>query len=153
MRNRFLILLVTFFTLTSCDKEDDHQIKNTETSVSNSKQVNCDLKTIISAELYKNDLNNSLSINSIILDENCLKVSYSSSGCDGNTWEIQLIDSGEVLESDPVQRNLKLSLKNDELCLFEITKEVSFDLSNLKGDGDRSVLHIKNWNTPIIYKY
>ena len=92
-------------------------------------------------------------INSLKITENCLKINFSSSGCSGDTWELKLIDSEDILESNPVQRNLRLSLKNEELCLAFITKELSFDISNLQVDGNQVQLNITNSDDEILYEY
>lgn len=77
---------------------------------------NCDIKTIESAEQYVNAAADQLEINSLSISDNCLKINFSSGGCSGDTWQLKLIDSEDILESIPPQRNLRLSLKNEELC-------------------------------------
>ena len=52
---------------------------------------------------------------------------------------MKLIDSGSVAESLPPQRSLKLTLENEEVCLAQITKTISFDVHELEVDGEVSV--------------
>lgn len=153
MGKRILIVLITMFVLMSCDKDDDNSVKTAKTEMNDVRLVSCGFKVLIDSELYRVGSDSPLVINNLELKDNCLKVNYSSGGCNGDTWEIQLIDSGGVSKSNPVQRYLKLSLKNEEECEAYITKEISFDISNLKDNGESSVLNIEKWNTPIVYKY
>ena len=126
----------------SCSNDDD-----------NGNQNNCDFETIISAEQYQNAPNDQIEINSLDINDNCLKINFSSSGCDGNNWELKLIDSGDIMESNPPQRNLRLSLKNEESCEAYITKELTFDITNLKVDGNKVQLNILSSEENILYEY
>ena len=49
---------------------------------------NCNKVVITSSELYTNAPADQMTINSLDLNENCLNISFSSSGCDGSTWEV-----------------------------------------------------------------
>ena len=44
-----------------------------------------------------------------------------------------------------------ISFKNEELCNAYITKEMTFDISNLQVDGDKVQLNITNCNENILY--
>lgn len=138
---KILILISIGITILSCSNDD---IENSN---------NCDFETIISAEQYGNAPSDQLSINSLEINGNCLKINFSSSGCSGDTWELKLIDSEAILESNPPQRVLRLSLKNEEACLAYITKELTFDISNLQVDGKKVQLNITNSEDNILYKY
>jgi hypothetical protein len=137
-----LILILIGIAFFSCSSDDD-----------NGNQNNCDFGAIISAEQYTNAPADQLEINNLTTNGNCLKINFSSGGCDGNTWELKLIDSGDIMESNPPQRNLRLSLKNEELCEAYITKELTFDISNLKVDGNKVQLNIINSDENILYEY
>lgn len=139
---KVLILILIGIAFFGCSSDDD-----------NGNQNNCDFGTIISAEQYTNAPADQLEINNLTINDNCLKINFSSGGCDGNTWELKLIDSGDIMESNPPQRNLRLSLKNEELCEAYITKELTFDISNLKVDGNKVQLNIINSDENILYEY
>ncbi len=141
MKLKVLFISVVFFGLLACNNDDDTGSKI------------CDNSTLISPEAYANETTAAFNINSMEIQDSCLKISISSSGCGGNSWELKLIDSGDVLESMPPQRNLRLSLKNNEICLAIVTKEVTFDISNLKVDGGQVQLNIVNSDAKILYKY
>ena len=139
---KVLILILIGIAFFGCSSDDD-----------NGNQNNCDFGTIISAEQYTNAPADQLEINNLTINDNCLKINFSSGGCDGNTWELKLIDSGDIMESNPPRRNLRLSLKNEELCEAYITKELTFDISNLKVDGNKVQLNIINSDENILYEY
>lgn len=139
-----ILLLHTLFGLSFLSFKTDNFTQNSS---------HCDLKTIIDSEQYLNAPSDRLSINSLEIEDNCLTIRFSSGGCGGLTWEVKLIDEGIILESNPSQRNLRLSLKNDELCEAYRTKTISFDISNLQIPGNRVVLNITNDDSKILYKY
>ena len=82
----------------------------------------------------------------------CFQVKFSAPGCDGSSTKMRLIDSGVIKESNPVQRDLKLVLDNEELCLAIFTNEVSFDLSPLRSP-DENVIQINLEGEQYIYSY
>ena len=146
MKNRILIISILLLGIFACSNNDDNNNNNDEIS-------NCDLETVISPELYANAPNDFIAINSIEIIEDCLIIDYGASGCSGDTWEIMLVDSGDILESEPLQRNLRVSLNNSELCLAYFTKETTFDISNIQVDGNQVLLNIENYDTQILYEY
>ena len=139
---KILILTLIGLTILSCSNDDD-----------NDNPVNCDFETVISAEQYANAPSDQLTINSLAINYNCLKINFSASGCSGDTWELKLIDSEDILESLPPQRNLRLSLNNEEPCEAYITKELTFDISNLQVEGTQVQLNITNSDENILYEY
>lgn len=116
-------------------------------------EFNFDSETLISPEQFENAPADQLTINSLEIDCDNLKINFSSSGCSGDAWEVKLIDSGAILESFPPQRNLRLSLKNNEACLAYITKELTFNISNLQVGGSQVQLNITNSGETILYRY
>jgi hypothetical protein len=115
--------------------------------------IPCDKPTIISAEEFNNAPNDEVQINSLEILENCLTVNFSASGCDGNTWIVELYDADEVLETEPLQRRLRFSLQNNELCEAYITKEISFNIINLQVNANQVLLNITNSDDQILYEY
>lgn len=139
MKNKkfLLLLLVGVFSCSS-----NHEPQNI-----------CNFKTIISKKQYTNLKSDSFKINSLSINDNCLTINFTSSGCSGDSWGVSLIDSEAILESNPAQRNLKLILKNNEACLAIVTKELTFDISNLQTKSNNVILNISNYNQSILYKY
>ncbi|QIA08645.1 hypothetical protein [Draconibacterium halophilum] len=115
-------------------------------------KLSCDQRVIISPEEYENAPNDPFSITEITITADCLNIRYSASGCDGNTWKIKLIDSGNIAESYPFQRTLRLSLDNNEACRAVIGKDISFDIKDLQIVGDdKVILHVSG--EEILYEY
>ncbi|MBQ4802635.1 hypothetical protein J8L88_07170 [Aquimarina sp. MMG015] len=141
MKN-ILVLLLIGVTILSCSNDDD---------VAN--PTNCDFTTLVDASEYEDAPSDQVTINSVAIADNCLKVNFGASGCDGNTWELKLIDSESVFESNPPQRNLRLSLKNEEACQAFITQELDFDISNLQVEGNQVLLNITNSDQTVLYEY
>ena len=133
-----LVLLVAIFS--SCTKENDAE-------------VNCGSQVVISTDEYNTAPNGQLTIDNLELNGDCLTINFSSGGCSGDTWELKLIDAAIILESNPPQRNLRLSLKNEESCLAYITEEISFDLKDLQIDGNEILLNMTNSGDQILYEY
>lgn len=113
----------------------------------------CDQNVIINQGQYKNGPADLLTIQSAEISGDCLTIKFGAGGCDGKSWEVKLFDSGEVLYSDPPQRNIRLSLRNKELCEAYLTREISFDLSALQVNGNRLLLNLSNSGTQVAYTY
>lgn len=140
---KILILILIGIAVLSCSSDDDDGNQN-----------NCDFETIISAEQYENAPSDQLNVNSLEINGNCLKINFSASGCDGNSWIVKLIDSEQIMESNPIQRNLRLSLENNEDCTAVPNKTLTFDISELQiQDDNRVYLNITNSDDQILYEY
>lgn len=113
----------------------------------------CDQKVMINKGQYKNGPSDLLTIQKAEISGDCLTIRFGASGCDGKSWEVRLIDSGEVLYSDPPQRNIRLSLRNKEMCEAYLTREISFDISDLQVNGNKLLLNLSNSGTQIAYSY
>lgn len=116
---------------------------------------NCDKQSqIIDTEAYNNLTTTNYTITGIALNENCLDVTISSSGCSGINWQMDLFSTDNLPDSFPLQRNLKLLLINEEACLAVITKTVSFDLTPLQIAGqDQITFNLEGWDEQIVYQY
>lgn len=112
----------------------------------------CDQNVIISPTEYENAPNDPLTIMEMTINGDCLNIKFAASGCDGDTWIVKLIDSGNIAESYHCQRTLRLSLNNDELCDAVPTKEISFDIKDLQIiDDNKLILHVSG--EEILYEY
>ncbi|PZD76815.1 hypothetical protein DNG35_10685 [Mesonia sp. K7] len=130
---------------TSCSNDDDNGTPPVN---------NCDFDTIISDDLYANAPSDQLSITDLSILDDCLQITFSASGCDGNSWVVKLIDSGEISDSSPAQRDLRLSLENNEACTAVPSKTYTFDISELQIPNDSEVnLNITNSDDQILYEY
>ncbi len=86
-------------------------------------------------------------------DGDCLKVIFASKGCNGDSWTVQLIDSGTPEASDPPKHTLRLSLENSESCESNITKEVLFDVSGLQEGNSSVIFQLHNSNFELEFEY
>ena len=116
----------------------------------------CGKDVIISAIEYENAPDDHVEITEMKIKGNCLKIKFWASGCDGNSWIVELIDWGNYDKSLPPQTTLRLSLDNKEACRAVITKEVSFNLKPIKEyfrhHGTKSI-YLNILGKAILYEY
>ena len=141
MKKLLVLILIGLIFFSCLNSDNEESLKD------------CDFETLINSQQYANTNSDQFTINSLAIKDDCFTINFRSSGCDGNSWELKLIDSGAVAESLPPQRDLKLSFKNEEACLAYLTKEITFDISNLQVDGQQVLLNIININESILYEY
>jgi hypothetical protein len=112
-----------------------------------SSNESCGPSALIVTDLPFGNINtNNYQITAVALNEDCLSITISSSGCDGSQWQTNLFSDDE--------RNLKLELTNPEVCLAIVSKTVIFDLRLLRVSGQNQVtLNIAGWPTPVVYNY
>ena len=140
-------LIILFFLIVSCDKNDDNSIECSDSG-------DCDKCIIINRDLYNETSTNNYTIQTIKVSQDCLEIEYASSGCDGNSWEIDLVDLGAISETAIPQRDLKLKLINIEDCEAFITRTISFNLEPLQlNNYDAINLKIADFNDLIRYEY
>jgi hypothetical protein len=115
---------------------------------------NCDQVVIIDEDFYNSlSSENFTFIDAEIIDD-CLSITIGASGCDGNSWNFNLIDSGAIAESSPEQRYLKFQLENNEDCLAVFERSVSFDLNPIQIEGSHEIiLNIEGLEPTLNYKY
>jgi hypothetical protein len=114
----------------------------------------CGTAVIINTLKYSNTAINNYNISAAVIEGDCLKISFGSGGCSGNTWVMELVDADAVFDSNPPQRQIKLALTNHELCNAAFSKTVSFDISGLKVWGSNSViLKLAGFNGSLVYHY
>ena len=137
-------ILMLCIALTGCSEDDDNQRPTSS---------DCDMDVIVSSTQFQDAPADLVSIDELTIDGDCLNISFSSSGCDGNSWEVKLIDAEAIAESLPPQRDLRLSLRSNEVCQAVISKEISFDISALQVDGNQVFLNFANNGGRILYEY
>lgn len=141
MKTLNLLLTITFINLFffACQKDDA--------------LIKCYQQVIVSTVEYNNAPNDPLEINKLEIIDDCLTINFSAGGCNGDSWELKLIASEGALYSQPPQRNVRLSLKNNEACEKYITKEITFNIAELQEDGNQIMLNITNSGEQISYEY
>jgi len=142
------IILLTFFTsllLSSCTLLD--RFDNIDGPDTNPKT--CDENVVVDSDKYLNGPKDYHVIENVSVDGDCLEITFASSGCSGSSWVYELVDADLIMESYPIQRNIRLSLKNTEMCEAFITKTVSFDVSALKAGNEVVILHLDGYDESI----
>ena len=140
-----LLLILTLIHILSCNSEDDNStIEN-----------NCDFTSEIILEEDFNALSTSnYAITEVELNDDCLEITFSASGCGTDLWEENLYSTDASYNVFPLQRDVKIELINEELCLAVFQKTVSFDLTPFQIDGQSDLpLNITGWNEQITYGY
>ena len=140
-----LLFILTLTHILSCNLEDDNSnIEN-----------NCDFTSEIILEEGFNAINTSnYSITEIELIDDCLEITFGSSGCGTDLWEENLYSTDAFYNVFPLQRDVKMELINNEACLAVFQKTVSFDLTPFQIDGQSDLpLNINGWNEQITYEY
>jgi len=113
----------------------------------------CNVAAIVSDSEFDSAPQSDLVINSLEIIGNCLTISISASGCDGDSWEVNLFGSEATLRSLPPQRTMLLSLNNQELCEAVITRSFTFDVTTTQ-DGLGSIwLNFLKSEERILYNY
>jgi hypothetical protein len=141
IRKRVMLLLLGFLLMNiQCEEDDTIPLPY------------CNGEMVIDASVF--ETSESHPIVSAMIDGNCLEIVITASGCDSNNWTMLLIDAGVILESSPPQRNLKMALYNDEVCLAVFDKADFFDIRSLRIDGENEVfLNIEGLESQLLYTY
>ena len=135
------IAIVLGFLLANCEKTKDDTFNN------NDRTIIVDKILFINAPDDEFDFANVQIINDSIY----LTVRYGG-GC--GEVEFKLIDSEAIMESNPVQRNIRLSFKDEDTCEAYLTAELSFDLTPIRVTGaNRVSINLTDWMEPLIYIY
>ena len=136
MRHLICILLVTAFL--SCDNDDN--------------SVQC-RNVVIDAQQYANLQSDSYNFIKVSEENGCLKIAITYGGGCGDVTEM-LIDSGDILESAPPQRNLKVVLIDNDECEALIREEFLFDITALKVENsNRVLLNFQGSDLTYLYEY
>ncbi len=87
------------------------------------------------------------------IHNDCIRITFSAIGCDGDTWKTKLL-GGNISESNPPRRMLRLSVENEEDCDNTVTKTMTYDISNLQIEEKNEIyLNIVDWNESLLYEY
>ncbi len=139
----FAIAVMFCFMNILCENENDNIV-----------DMNCDFVAVIDKTKYDNLETASFEFISAKIVDDCLAIKIGASGCSGDTWNFDLVDSGAVAESSPEQRFLKFQLINDETCLAYFERTVLVDLTPLQINGSNEIiLNLEDLETPLNYKY
>lgn len=144
MKQLSILLVGTFaFWLNSCSSGDEAPVTS-----------GCEKSIEIDADDYASAISAPYYTDTIYIEGNCLHFVIGASGCDARSWSARLIDADILLESYPVQRQLRFALENNEACDAFITQTYSFDLSPIQSDNYESIiLNIEGLEQSLHYHY
>tara|TARA_B110000240_G_scaffold195542_1_gene245409 strand:+ start:5067 stop:5489 length:423 start_codon:yes stop_codon:yes gene_type:complete len=111
----------------------------------------CNKCVIIDNTLYNIAKTGDFTVNNVLLNRDFLTIKIGASGCSGNSWKATLIDANQILESNPMQRNIRVIFENNKACFAIFEKEFTFNIKKLKEDESKIILNLENWNTQINY--
>ena len=110
-------------------------------------------KALIDSTLFINAANDSFFFKKVEIVEDCLKLTIQYGGGCGDV-EVNLFDSGAIAKSNPPQRYIRLSFKDNDSCEALITKDYVFDLSPIRVNNIEVVkLNLTNWDEQLEYSY
>lgn len=117
------------------------------------KDVVPDSDMLLSDSAYANVSTDPFSIISATIDGDSLAVKLRFGGGCGSV-EAKLYASSSVMESFPVQRNIKISFTDNDWCKASITRTFSFNIKPVRVDGnDQVMLRLEDWDTSLSYTY
>lgn len=128
--------------MAACNDDDD---SGTQT---------CDRNAILDSELFVSAPSQMLTINRAEIEGDCLEISFSASGCNGDTFVLNLIGAPSDAAVFPPLVHIRLTLESSELCEAIVNHEVSFDLSVFQQSNTNSLsLSLENNGQSLIYRY
>lgn len=131
MKNLLCLLLV--FVLWSCNSDDDNDSNN-----------ECGDQMIFDEELFNQESPSSFSIQNAEIDDDCLMVTLSASGCDGSSWEADLVTDGLETTSVPPSRSIRVDFTNIEVCTAVITRTFQFYLGS--NNNETAIYWLEGWD-------
>ena len=133
--------MAIFLALTACDDLDKVDEKT------------CPIASLVNNELFNDGPNGELTIRSAAISGDCLSLTIEySGGCE--ELNFSLVASEEVMESFPVQRNMRISFDDTDACKKLVTTELIFDLTPARPSGEgKVILRLAGWADEISYTY
>lgn len=142
----FVLVLFLGMCFVSCDFLDDH-IKYPVTS-------KCNEKAVLDQVAFPLVNTANYGITNAVLNGDCLEITISSSGCNPNNWNMNLIGVASTTNIYPPLFHAKVELINNEACQAVFQKTVSFDLTPFQMAGQNTIqIDIDGWNNNIVYQY
>jgi|GEM_PF-6025744 len=137
------ILTLILLVLCACQSDD-------EMSRDLKDLAPCGDDVVINKAQFDNAL--SATILAVSLEDDCLTINYGASGCDASSIVATLIDAGDIAESLPPQRFMKLGIETGA-CLAYFEKEITINIRDLQVETSSVILHLDGHDTEILYTY
>jgi hypothetical protein len=140
MKNSKLVVfsLCALLVLVSCQSDDNSSVSE------------CDFNVIIDGDLFELPSPSPYTVVNAEISDDCLEITIGSSGCDGNSWEVDLISNYPITNDFTIGADLSLKLVNLELCEAYITSAYSFNLSEISDDNLNAVFNLEGWNGALL---
>ena len=144
MRKNILIIFLCIL-IYSCNSNDENSTIH----------QNCDsISEIVSEDDFNSISTSNYDIIGVELISDCLEITFRSNGCGTELWEENLYSVDAFYTVFPLQRSVKMQLRNEELCEALFQKSISFDLTPFQIKTQSEIpLNIYGWNKQIIYRY
>lgn len=139
MRKLIFTVLIIFFTINACNDSSNININEND-------------DVIVNKSLFDTSNTENYTIINATISGNFLTIKIAASGCDSKNWKATLVDRGEILESFPIQRSIKLHLKNEELCLAYFEKEYTFDITELVENYPAVIFSLTSWDKALKFE-
>ena len=139
------LIIFCSILLSSCNKSENVNI--------DSPLPECDNSVVVDSDLYQNAPADEFYFQSATIEGNCLKlmVRYGG-GCEAVIF--QLYDASSIMKSLPLQRNIRLSLEDNDFCEALVTEELNYDLTPLQVDGySEVILNLQGYEASLLYSY
>tara|TARA_R110002050_G_scaffold20348_1_gene57710 strand:- start:108826 stop:109254 length:429 start_codon:yes stop_codon:yes gene_type:complete len=142
MKKFLLIPIIGLLSLIGCTKYQSDL--NTDS---------CKDTIIINSPKYSSTVTDDFEISKAYIKGDCLKINVAVGGGCG-TIDFTLLAREEVIETLPVQREIRLVVDDNDTCEMLINKELSYDISGLKiaPHGSINIL-LEGYEKPITYTY
>lgn len=142
---KIILLVIAIVSLQSCVKTDGPI--PSFVGVSQADDI------IIDSNLYTNAPSDSFKILNAQVTGSHLEIKVEYSGGCGNA-NFKLIAAEELLESNPPQRRIRLSLDDQDECRSMIVRDLKFDLTSAQANGYNTlILQLREWETSLPYQY
>jgi hypothetical protein len=149
MKKLSVLIYLSICCSFACNNDDDFNIDPNDLV-----SENCDINAIENTSLYNSNNEFPYNIESVSLTSKCLLINIRYSGCIENI-EALLVDEGSILESFPVQRNIKLVVTTEVTeCEPLFYKSFSFDLKPLQVAYENQIsFNLEGYNQAVLYTY
>ncbi len=114
----------------SCSNDDD---SNQEVSLCEENAL------VLSQEDFNSIESDYFTISNIQLSGNCLELTIIASGCNSDTWELDMYSVNSFYNSEPLTRFVKLDLWTNQACLAVLEKTVTFDLTDFQLENRNNI--------------
>jgi hypothetical protein len=141
LKSNLIVVLAFYLIIVSCKKDYDNLASGS--------------RLLIGKEYFNEYPDDPIIISNAEIGGDILSITFSASCCSNENWVTNLAGSETVLYSDPPQRQIRLSFKNENpTCDMLCGKTVQFDLTPTKLDNTNTIkLNLSGWTSQLTYNY